>query len=119
MKPRPPRAALSGTSLLALAAALASGGPAEAGRRAPGRPLGVVVAESEFGHGRVSGAVRRSSTGLEVRLPGGNWVPCGRRCSETLRVQTVDFWEWQSGITDECGILGCLRIEYPRRGGHW
>lgn len=53
----------------------------------------IVVAHSRWGHGSVSGAVRRGRVGLEVRLPGGTWIPCVRSCSETLRHQTVDFWE--------------------------
>lgn len=73
-----------------------------------------VIAESQFGNGTVTGAVRRTRLGLEVRLPGGNWIACGLRCSETLRIQTVDFWEWQSGLTNECGAVGCLSLEFGR-----
>lgn len=81
------------------------GGPSE----------GYVVAESRFGHGTVSGPVRRSRTGYEVRMPGGTWIACRRSCSETLRVETVDFWEnrgaGRNAIDTECGLLGCLRWE--------
>ena len=58
---------------------------------------GTVVAESRFGNGTVRGAVRATSLGRQVRLPGGSWVYCERSCSETLRAQTVDFWEAQQG----------------------
>lgn len=71
-----------------------------------------VVAESRFGHGTVSGPVRLSPTGYEVRLPGGTWIACRRSCSETLRVESVDFWENRGAgggaIDNECGVFGCL-----------
>ncbi len=78
-----------------------------------------VTAESRFGNGVVSGPVRLTNLGRQVRLPGGTWEYCRRSCSETLRVQTVDFWETKSGggsgaITNECGIFGCLELRYPR-----
>ena len=75
---------------------------------------GTVVAQSKFGHGTVSGPVRYTSVGRQVRLPGGTWEYCKRSCSETLRVSTVDFFEAQSGIGAECGIFGCLEVHYPR-----
>ncbi len=56
---------------------------------------GVVHAESRWGHGSVSGPVRRGREGWEVRLPRGTWIPCKRSCSDTLRLATVDFWETQ------------------------
>lgn len=59
---------------------------------------GSVTAESRYGHGTVSGPVRRSDRGrAEVRLPGGTWLECGRSCSETLRRESVDFWESRDG----------------------
>ncbi len=72
-----------------------------------------VVAESPFGNGTVAGPVRLVRTGYEVRMPGGTWIACRWSCSETLRVETVDFWENRRGagrdaIDSECGILGCL-----------
>jgi hypothetical protein len=78
------------------------------------------VAESRHGNGTVSGPVRAGRTGYEVRLPGGTWVACRTNCRETLRVETVDFWENQGGlagagaIQNECGIFGCLEVRYPR-----
>ena len=79
--------------VVALSAVLAA--PAEAQRRAAaGATLGYATAESRYGNGKpVSGPVRRGSHGrLEVRLPGGTWMECGRSCSDTLRRETVDFW---------------------------
>jgi hypothetical protein len=80
--------------VVALSAVLAA--PAEAQRRAAaGATLGYATAESRYGNGKpVSGPVRRGSHGrLEVRLPGGTWMECGRSCSDTLRRETVDFWQ--------------------------
>ncbi len=75
---------------------------------------GVVTAESRFGHGVVSGPVRIARAGhREVRLPGGTWISCSRSCAETLRVESVDFWENKGAgthnrIDNECGLFGCL-----------
>ncbi len=82
-----------GLALAALAIAAVSGLSAEAqSRRDPG--YGSVTAESRYGTRTVTGAVRTGSNGrLEVRLPGGTWLECGRSCRETLRRETVDFWE--------------------------
>ena len=77
-----------------------------------------VTAESRFGHGTVSGPVRVARAGnREVRLPGGTWISCSRSCAETLRVESVDFWENKGagnrGRTDnECGLFGCLGRGY-------
>lgn len=74
---------------------------------------GFVTAQSRFGHGSVSGPVRIGRAGnREVRLPGGTWISCGRSCAETLRVESVDFWENKGAGRDrtdnECGLFGCL-----------
>lgn len=110
--------------LAAIGITCLSTGPAFAGGSARwerhagayGPIVGYVVAESRFGHGTVSGPVRRIGTGYEVRMPGGTWIHCRRSCSETLRVETVDFWENRGGgrdaIDTECGLLGCLRWEW-------
>jgi len=97
----------------AVPAAVLTALPADAGRllRRPAEGS-VAVAQSRFGNGSVSGPVRVTSTGYEVRLPGGAWVGCRRSCSETLRVQTVDFYENNGSLTgygtfeNECGIFG-------------
>ncbi len=64
---------------------------------ASGHVIGYVVAESDYGHGKVRGAVRETRLGRQVRLPGGTWVYCRQSCSETLRVETVDFWHTPRG----------------------
>jgi hypothetical protein len=77
-------------------------------------PGDIVTAESQFGNGSVSGPVRAGRNGLEVRLPGGTWVECANSCRETLRLETVDFWQAQNKTTNRCGLLGCLELRYPR-----
>lgn len=62
-------------------------------RATPAKHPGYVIAESRWGRGTVRGDVRPGRHGWQVRLPGGTWVDCVRSCSETLRLQTVDFWE--------------------------
>jgi hypothetical protein len=90
----------------------ADAGPRERYARAYGPIEGYVVAESRFGNGSVTGPVRRGRYTYEVQMPGGTWIECRRLCSETLRVETVDFWENKGGgrdrIDNECGVLGCL-----------
>jgi hypothetical protein len=76
-------------------------------------PSGEVVVESQFGHGTVSGPVRAARHGREVRMPGGTWIDCGRSCAETLRTETVDFWENKgagpnSRIDNTPGVFGRL-----------
>ena len=66
-----------------------------------GRYAGYVTAQSDYGNGTVRGLVRNGPFGLEVKLPNGPWVNCRKSgllnrdnpCSETLRRETVDFWE--------------------------
>lgn len=54
---------------------------------------GYVTARSESSTRTVSGPVRYGRHGLQVQLPGGTWIDCVKSCSETLRLNTVDFWE--------------------------
>jgi hypothetical protein len=86
-------------SALAAATAIAQGYPPRGG---------YVVAESRFGNGTVSGPVRETGRGRQVRLPGGSWIYCRVSCSETLREETVDFWETRApggGVGARFGIL--------------
>ncbi|MBL8566701.1 MAG: hypothetical protein JNM89_13380 [Hyphomicrobiaceae bacterium] len=116
------RALLALASVAALAGGMAA---AEAGRIGISRDYGYnglrdgyVVAHSRFGNGSITGAVRQTSVGPQVRLPGGTWEYCRRSCSETLRVETVDYWEGRSdgasGLSQECGLLGCLSVRIGR-----
>lgn len=84
-----------------------------------GLDRGYVVAHSRHGNGRMSGRVRPTNLGPQVQLPSGHWEYCRRSCSETLRVETVDFWEGRDngevGLSQECGIFGCLDIHLGSR----
>jgi hypothetical protein len=40
----------------------------------------------------LTGAVRNTRLGQQVRLPGGTWVWCAGDCQDQLRIETVDFW---------------------------
>lgn len=101
-------------ALLCLAVTTAS----EAGRRGYDNYGGQVVAESRFGNGTVVGAVRQTRLGPQVRTPGGSWLYCKRSCSETLRVNTVDFWQNEgaggSPTDQEDGLLG-RRLHWSKR----
>lgn len=94
--------AAAGAVLAAFATALA---PTSADA---GRPLGYVTAYSDYGNGQVSAPVRLAQFGYQVKLPGGPWIYCQRNslfisrllqyaspCSDTLRRQSLDFWETQ------------------------
>lgn len=99
---------------LAILAGIAVADGAGAAPRYRGGPYadGFVHAESRWGHGSVSGPVRRGRNGYQVRLPGGTWVECVRNnCSETLRLQTVDFFE-TLGTSALDGGPGYLRREW-------
>jgi hypothetical protein len=126
LQPTPSKAPALLAALLATMTAIPLLGASDAGavpRRFSagdnGDRTGFVVAHSRHGNGSVSGPVRLARYGREVRLPGGTWIACRRSCSETLRVETVDFWEGGPGggggaITNECGIFGCLELRWPR-----
>jgi hypothetical protein len=78
----------------AIAIALAGATAASAtDPRSRGPAPSYVVAKSAFGNKTVTGAVRNTPMGYQVQLPGGTWIYCRMSCTETLRVETVDFWE--------------------------
>lgn len=112
--------ALAATAVT-LAGAFATATSAEARPRRVGPPDGYVTAESRFGKGSVTGAVRMTNLGPQVQLPGGHWEYCRRSCSETLRVQSIDFSEGDNihlgrgTLGNECGIFGCLDFGIGRR----
>jgi len=59
---------------------------------------GKVTADSRFGNqGPITvrtRRVRRSGTiSTEVELGPDTWLDCGGDCAETLRKQSIDFWE--------------------------
>ncbi len=96
------------------ACAAATSAPNSLGARsAKHGPGDVVRAESRYGHGTVSGPVREATRGhLEVRLPGGTWLDCGRSCSETLRRESIDFWESRGGRNDPVDGPAYLRWKW-------
>lgn len=104
----------AGRNLIAIAALVASLGwtsMAEAQSYGSSRS-GYVYAESRFGHGKVSGPVRATPRGRQVQLPGGSWIYCRATCSDTLREETVDFWEAREpggGVGARFGVLDYLR----------
>jgi hypothetical protein len=57
-----------------------------------------VTAESRYSGASITAPVRVGARNrLEVRLPGGTWVHCERSCSDTLRRETIDFWQNHGG----------------------
>jgi hypothetical protein len=78
------------TALALAAGALVAIPAAEAARRDDG---GSVTGCSRYGRGCVSGPTRRGRYEREVRLPGGTWYGCRGDCRDTLRSETVDFWD--------------------------
>lgn len=71
-----------------------------------------VVAESQWGNGTISGPVRRGARGVwQVRLPRGTWIDCAWSCSDTLRRQTIDFWQSNGPQAPGSG-RGYLRWEF-------
>lgn len=98
-----------------LVAAIAAPAAAEARRSRKGPPQNYVVAESRIGNGTVTGAVREAALGPQVQLPSGTWIYCRHSCSETLRVETIDFWDAHgpNAIANESGIFGTLKITRP------
>lgn len=56
--------------------------------------LGYVTAESRYSGKTITAPVRAGpNRRAEVRLPGGTWIECGRSCRDTLRRETIDFWD--------------------------
>jgi hypothetical protein len=64
-----------------------------------------VTAEKTMGVGIVTAPVRPGRWGDEVRLPGGSWVDCARSCENTLRHNTVDFWDDMTSKTNSPGYF--------------
>ncbi len=113
------RAVLVGFALATAAAGL-SATPAAADRYGrhryePDYGDRYVVAESRYGRGTVSGPVRRGPNGRwQVRMPHGTWIYCVRSCSETLRRQTLDFWESNGQDAPDVGP-GYFTLWFGRR----
>jgi hypothetical protein len=66
-----------------------------------------VTAESRYSGASITAPVRVGARNrLEVRLPGGTWMHCEQSCSDTLRRETVDFWQNHGGRPREGGRDG-------------
>jgi hypothetical protein len=104
----------NGCMVLGLAVAMAGAAEAQS-RRAPGYGpgQGYVTAESRYGTATVTGAVRTGPHGRpEVQLPGGTWIECGRSCRDTLRRETVDFWQNRGDPRGSSDGPGYLRFRF-------
>jgi hypothetical protein len=95
---------LSAAVLLGLAVTFALPAPADAvgARKRERLDRGYVTAESRYGGGTVTAPVRPNGPNgrPQIQLPGGTWIDCQYSCSDTLRRETVDFWQsrqWPSG----------------------
>jgi hypothetical protein len=60
---------------------------------ADARPYAATTVCSRYTAGCVSAPIRAGRAGPEVRLPGGTWISCKRDCRQTLREESVDFWQ--------------------------
>jgi len=59
----------------------------------PQRQPGTVSVCSLYGKGCITAPVRPGQYDYEVRLPGRVWISCARDCKQTLREQSIDFFE--------------------------
>ncbi|MGQ0456124.1 MAG: hypothetical protein ACT4OU_03570 [Hyphomicrobium sp.] len=67
----------------------------DAQSRDRGQGHGTVTACSKYGSRCIVAPVRLTSLGPQYRSPGGNWTWCEHDCPDTLRRDTVDFWDDQ------------------------
>ena len=54
---------------------------------------GTVTACSRYGNGCYTAPVRPGQWGPVMRLKNGTWIDCRGSCKDTLREETVDFFE--------------------------
>lgn len=88
--------ALALTAIVGIAFATAVATPAFAAKKKHRGHHGyrTITVESNYNADTVTGRVRTTSRGEEVQLPSGAWIPCSFGCRDTLRSQTIDFWQW-------------------------
>lgn len=68
--------------------------PAAAEARPGAERDNVIKVCSRYGKGCVTGPTRPGQfNDREVRLPGGTWIACKLDCKQTLREESVDFFE--------------------------
>lgn len=85
--------AVSGILILAMAGHVLPANAAKA-KKSERPAASTVTAVSIVTSATITAPVRTGRWGQEVRLPGGTWIDCRQDCRETLRQNTVDFWEW-------------------------
>ncbi len=54
---------------------------------------GTVTACSRYGNGCYTAPVRPGQFGPVMRLKNGTWIDCRGSCKDTLREETVDYWD--------------------------
>ena len=84
------------TSIALSLALLAGIGAAVLPAVAEARPRtdGTIKVCSRYGKGCVSAPTRPGQfNDRQVRLPGGTWIACKLDCRETLREESIDFFE--------------------------
>ena len=101
-----PLAALALAAGVAFTADAAVFGDAAAQRARDSRGPDYVVAESRWGHGTVSGPVRRGRNGWEVRMPGGTWLEGAARRQHLMRTVLPIFL----GATGVAGVALLLAL---------
>ena len=89
-------AALGFAALLGAALVFTTGGASFAGGkygpRGGGYGYRYITAQSKYNNGTISAPVRPAQYGWQVKLPGGAWIYCELNCFQTLRDQTIDFY---------------------------
>lgn len=89
------KSAIAAVMMLAATGAAQARSPVRDGP-GPGRGAYESVTEcSRYGNGCYTALVRQGRFGPEMRLKGGTWIDCKGSCKDTLREETVDFWETQ------------------------
>ena len=100
---------LCAAALLGLAITFVLPAPADAFgvRKRERLDRGYVTAESRYSGRTITAPVRAGPNGrAQVRLPGGTWIECQFTCSDTLRRETIDFWDSREfGRVDGPGYL--------------
>lgn len=81
--------------IIAVGVTLGASAEARSPVRGPGPQAGSVSVCSRYGNGCYTAPVRHGRFGLEMRLKGGTWIDCKGSCKDTLREETVDFWDTQ------------------------
>jgi hypothetical protein len=91
----PMKIVLGATLAAVVALTMTSAADAQSRKNSRGGGHGVVSVCSIYGNGCTSAPVRWAGYDYEFRLPGGTWISCKQSCKDTLRRETVDFWETQ------------------------